>query len=98
MSGRDIAREKPQVGAFGARPEVDIVAEDRIPQIGKMAGLGVVEEDRVLDLGGVADDAALADQAVAAQVGTLADLRIVADDGRRFDHCTRLDQYALCRF
>ena len=39
---RDITIEKSEVGKFGAGPKVGVFAEDGIPKVGKMPGLGIV--------------------------------------------------------
>ena len=51
----------------------------------------------MLDLSGVANDAALAGQAVTAQVGALPHLCPVTDDGRSFDQGPAFDKHPLAQ-
>jgi hypothetical protein len=57
--------------------------------------LRAVEEQRVFQLGRIADDATVADDDVLADVGVVADLAILADDGRAFDHRAGFDDGAF---
>ena len=61
----------------------------------KCGTTALVEQERVLELAGVADHAVVADDDVLADVGVVADLAVAADDGRAFDHRAVLDHRAF---
>ena len=62
------------------------MAENRIADVIVVRHLRAVEEQRVFQLGRIADHAAIADDDIFAYVGVVADLAVFPDDGRTFDH------------
>jgi hypothetical protein len=82
----DVASERFEIGEDHTRADVRFVAEDGIADVIEMRCDRVVEEQRVLELGGIADGAVIADEHVLTDVGVVADLTIAPDDGRAFDH------------
>jgi hypothetical protein len=91
----DIARQRFDVGKNHARAEVRLVAENGIADVIKVRGDCVVEQNRVFDFRGVADDAIVADDDVLADVGVVADFAIATDDGRTLDGRAVLDDGAF---
>jgi len=82
----DVAGQELDVGNLHARAEVRLVAENGVADVIVMRHLRAVEEQRVFQLGGIADHAAVADDDVLADVGVVPDLAVFPDDGRAFDH------------
>ena len=72
--------EDAEIGELGAGDQVCRYAQDRVADVGKVPRAGPIEEDRVLDLRRVAEDAVAAGQHVAPQVGAVADHRPRAED------------------
>src|SRR5882672_8086117 len=91
----DIALDDLHVGQHHARAEVRFVTEDGVADVIEVRHLAVVEDECVLQLAGISDDAAIADDHVFAEVGVVADLTVAPDDGRAFDHRAVLDHCAL---
>ena len=71
------------------------MAEDGVADVIEVRHLRAVEEERVFQLGRIADDAAVADDDVLADVGVVADLAVLADDGRAFDERARFNHRAF---
>ena len=69
------------VGGDGPRAHVGLVAQDGIPHVVVVGHLHPVEEDAVLQLGGVAHHATLPDEGRAADEGAMPNLGILPDDG-----------------
>jgi len=90
-----VAGQRLEVGADDARAGVRLVAEDGIADVIEVRHLTAVEEQRVLQLGGIAHDAVVADDDVFADVGVVPDLAIFPDDGGAFDHRAVFDNRAL---
>jgi len=82
----DVPGERFEIGEDDAGADVRLEAEDGIADVIEMGRDGLVEEQRVLELGGIADGAVVADEDVFPDVGVVADLAIAPDDGRAFDH------------
>src|SRR4030095_12005045 len=82
-------------GEHGPGAEVDVGAEDRVADVVQVRRLGLGQEDRALDLGGGPDTAVVADPAAAAHVGAGADLDVLTDPQRPFEHHPRRDARAL---
>jgi len=74
-----------------ARAHVRAMAQHRVADVVEVRHLRAVEQDRVFDLDGVADDAFLADDGLAANERAVADLGAVVDDRRPRDQGGRGD-------
>ena len=90
-----------EVRAYCSRAEMCSLPEHRIADVIIVRHLDSIEQDRALDLARVADHAILADDHVAAQVGTVPYLAILTDDcGRLYsraigDADVLADEYSL---
>jgi len=91
----NVAGQRFEIGEHHARADVRFVAQDRIAEVIKMRRGGVVEQQRVLQFGGIPNHAVVAEDDVVADVGIMADLAIAADDGGAFDHGAILDDGAF---
>ena len=92
---RDIAGHEFDVGDLHAGAQVRLIAENGVADVVEMRGDGLVEQERVLHLAGIAHDAVVADDHLLADVGVVANLAVAADNGRAFDHRPVLDHRAF---
>ena len=69
------------------RPE----AQDGVADVIEMGQPGLVEQEAILQLAGVADNAVVPDDHMLANIGVVADLAVAPDDGGAFDHGAVLD-------
>jgi len=83
----DLAGNEAEIGQLGAGPQIYRRTQDGITDVGEMAGLGIIQKYRVLNLGCMPDHATFPDQAVSAQICALPDIGMIADDHRAFYHC-----------
>ncbi len=66
---------------FTPAPRCALVAENGVADVIVVRCLRAVKEERVFQLGRIADDAAVADDDILAEIGVVADLAILSDDG-----------------
>ena len=69
------------VGGDGPRTQVSLVAQDGIPHVVVVGHLHSVEEDAVLQLGGIAYHTVVPHQRAAANIGAMPHLGVLPDDG-----------------
>ena len=82
------------IGEDGSSAEVCLVAEDRVPDVVEVRDLSLVEDEAVLELAGVAQNDAITDHYIFADIGTVANLAILTDPSRPLDHGTLFDDRA----
>ncbi len=87
---RDLPSVVSEVGKHAAGTEIDTSAEDGIPDVAQVRGLGSRQENGPLDLGVGTDDAVVSDPISASQVRSGANHHVVADSDGPFDESTRL--------
>lgn len=87
----DHAAVETIVSQLGARAEVDALAQNAVPNVGKMRGLALRQQQRVFSLRGVSDQAARARQGVAADIGSMAHHAATSNDTRPFNIGAWLD-------
>ncbi len=78
-----------QIGKFRTRAQVSRTTQDAVSYVREMPGLGIVEHDTRLDLRRVPHNTTVADDTIAADIGTLANLRARADDSWSLNESTR---------
>ena len=61
------------------------LTQDRISHIVIMGNLHLVEQDRILQLGGIAHDSSFSHDHFSADKGTLTYFSVFSDDGRPYD-------------
>ena len=81
----NLAFDKAQICQLCPRPQVALITEDGISQVGKMSCLGPVQENGVLNLGYMSYHAIFTNQAFPPDIGAMAHFGLIADYGRRFD-------------
>jgi hypothetical protein len=81
----NLAFDKAKICQLCPCPKVDLIAEDGISKVGKMSCFGSVHKNGVLYLGDMPYNAISANQAIAPDIGTMADFSLVADYGGRFN-------------
>lgn len=69
------------IGANGTSPQVRLVAQDRLANIIIVRNLTAVEEQAVLELYRVADDATVANNDIFSDVGAWSNAAVAANDG-----------------
>src|SRR5258708_7314249 len=74
---------------------MNLVADDGIAHVIEVRDVGVVKQQRVFELAGIANHAVVADEDMFAHVGVMPDLAVAADDGGALDHRAVLDKRAL---
>ena len=84
-----------QVRSDRACAEVHFFSQDGVSEVRKVADVGARQEDRVLDLDGLADVTLITDRSGAADVAIGPDLAVVADDHVAFDDDAREDLAAF---
>jgi hypothetical protein len=74
---------------------VTAIADDRVADVIEMGRLRFIKNDRVLELAGIAENAAGTDDDIFPDVATVANFASFSDPGRSFDHRALLDNRPL---
>src|SRR5215471_3111293 len=95
MADRYRSRHDLEVREPGPGAQVDVVPQDRLPDVSEVRRPGAIQQDRRLALAGVADHAVSAGENIAAQVGSMPHLGAGSDQGGAADVRARFHPGAL---
>ena len=90
----DLGAVKFHIGKNHARAQVALVPDNRITHVVEMGYLGLVEDDAVLELAGIAKHRAVANNHIFPDVAAAANLAAFSDPCRAFNHGALLDHSA----